>query len=179
MNTFLDASAINKLFNFKQLNNNKKQAFIKVNEVELPNNSENNKIVAYLGSRKAFNNGTITYANPYTKIWNFVYTDKNHSSFVLALYKESKDSQVQEKNELLGEIEIKLSSFKTNSVTKHSFILRSFDRNSLPIIVNLSIHLDEDGSKQFKAPESNILNYEYEIISNKFYSETTFEEELI
>ena len=178
MNTILRTetfqSMINKFIDFKpQIN--KKQAFVKITDIELPD-INNGKIVAYVGSRKAFKNQIVSHENPHTKIWNFLYTNKNHSSFVLALYNQQ--SKLSE-DKLLGEIEIRLSSFKSNSVTKHTFILRSSDRNSVPIRVTLSIHLSENGSKALEAPESNILNYEYEIFSNKKRQDSSFDNVMI
>lgn len=59
---------------------------------------------------------------------------------------------------------LKLSAFRSNSVTHHKFILRPPDRNAFTIQVSLSVHLSENGANSFDAPESNIVNDEYEII---------------
>ena len=156
---------IKQLSTFNKQNLNKKQAFIKINDIKLPN-INTTKVVAYVGSRKIFNNGYFNCSKAQSKVWNFTYSNKNQSSFVIALYNQQ---SMFSKGELLGEIEIKLSSFKSNSITKHSFLLRSSNRNSEPISVSISVHLNEDGSKPFISPESNILNYEYEVINKKFY----------
>ena len=172
MNSFLTTvkypSMFNKFIGIKQ-QINKKQVFIKINEINLLNNSNNKNVNAFIGSRKAFKAGISTIESDLSKTWSFTYSNKERSSFVLALYDQK---SIFGTSKLLGEIEIKLSSFKSNSVTKNTFLLRSLDRNSEPILVTLLLHLNENNSKAFQAPESNILNYEYEIIPTHLNFET-------
>ena len=151
---------MNRLFDnyVKQTHYNK--TYIKINKIEQQNSSISN-VVAYIGSRKSFKKWNISVSPIENKTWELNYTDKNHSSFVVALFNQK---SMFEESKLIGEIEIKLGSFQTNRVTNHTFILRCPDRHSEPIRVSLSIHLNEDGSKPFQSCESNILNYEYEII---------------
>ena len=163
-------SYFNNFIDFGKQTLNKKQAFVKINDIQIER-ANKQRIGAYIGSRRVFKNRMFSCENAKTKTWNFCYSNKNQASFVLALYNQE---SMFGNGKLLGEIEIRLSSFKTNHITKHTFILRSTDRYSEPIRVTLTIHLNEDGSKAFSSPESNILNYEYEII-NKRIRPSSFE----
>ena len=169
---------INHLFDSYK-NGIKKKAYIKITGFQLPESEKSHSvkvsysqgkiikvsnILAYVGSRKGFKAGVKYATNTENKVWELVYSDKQHSSFVVALYNQI---SLFGEQKIIGEIEIKLGSFQSNRVTNHTFILRSPNRNSEPTRINLSVHLCEDGSKPFQSSESNILNYEYEIIHKK------------
>ena len=164
-------SIVNRFFDSSRQNNTK-QALIRINSIDIEG-ANVSKVVAFIGSRKAFKSGFFHCDSPEEKVWNFKYTNKARASFVLALFSQG---SMLENNRLLGEIEIKLSSFKSNSITKHNFILRSEARNMQQICVNLTIHLNENGSKPFDSPESGLLNYEYEIISKSMHHIASFED---
>ena len=162
----------NKLFEVHMNKEQQNRAYVKINQIKQEKGDSEN-IVAYIGSRRAYKRGYHSFNTTCNKTWNFTYKDKNHSSFVVALFNQE---SVFEDIKLLGEIEIKLSSFKSNCVTNHKFLLRSPDRHSAPITVNLSIHLCEDDSKPFQAGETNILNYEYEVIRRKSADDASIDE---
>ena len=167
--------SLSSLIDYRIKERKQKKVYIKINQIDQKNINDSN-IVAYIGSWKAYKNckhPNVDIIN--NKVWKFNYIDKNRSSFVIALFNHI---SLFEEDKLIGEIEIKLGSFRSNSVTNHTFILRSTERNKEPILINLSIHLSEDGSEPFQAENSEILDYEYEVFRKKEQS-SSFEDKLI
>ena len=144
-----------------------KRAFIKINSI----NTNTEELVTFIGSRKGYIHFPATDKNITQHVWNFTYTGKKSASFVVAIaHKQTNNNS----RRTLGKLEIRLDAFKSNFITTHTFTLRPSDRNSEPIQVNLSVHLNEDGSKVFSAPQSNIIRDDFEILhshnnSHEFY----------
>ena len=158
-------------FNFNIVNkNNNNDIFLRIDNIDLGSfeTEPNSKIVVCLGSRNLYRPYSIDIPatqKKLDKVWNFKYSNFSKSSFVLALYKRKFFGQDKE----IGQIEIKLDAFPINRVTKHEFVLRSPNPNAIPPKVTLSIHVCEDGSPQFKAPESDNINPRFEILPRKSY----------
>ena len=143
---------------FNSFQKPEKRAFIKINKITCTHN--NSTIFACVGPRKLFRHFSAYNEDIFKRTWEFTYNDNKRSSFVIALFQTSTFGP----DKLLGQFEIRLDAFKVNSVTDHTFILRSTDRNSEPICVGISIHINENQSLSFIAPKSNIIKDEYEII---------------
>ena len=143
-----------------------KRAFIKINSI----NTNTEELVTFIGSRKGYIHFPAYDKNITQHVWNFTYTRKKTASFVIAVgHKQTNNS-----HHTIGKLEIRLDAFKSNFITNHTFTLRPSDRNSEPLQVNLSLHLNEDGSKVFTAPKSNVIRDDFEILqssnnSHKFY----------
>ena len=137
-----------------------KRAFIKINSI----NTNTDELVTFIGSRKGYHQFPASSKNITQHVWNFTYTGKKTASFVIAIaHKQTNNSR----HHTLGKLEIRLDAFKSNFITNHTFTLRPSDRNSAPIEVNLSVHLNEDGSKVFSAPQSNIIRDDFEILQSR------------
>ena len=135
-----------------------KRAFIKINTI----NTNTEDLVTFVGSRKGYIHFPATDKHITEHVWSFTYTGKKTASFVVAVaHKGTNNSQ-----HTLGKLEIRLDAFKSNFITNHTFTLRPSDRNSSPIEVNLSVHLNEDGSKVFTGPQSNIISDDFEILQS-------------
>ena len=144
-----------------------KRAFIKINSL----NTNTEELVTFIGSRKGYIDFPASSKNITQHVWNFTYRGKKSSSFVIAVARKQTNNSG---HHTLGKLEIRLDAFKSNFITNHTFTLRPCDRNSEPIEVNLSVHLNEDGSKVFSAPQSNIIRDDFEILqthnnSHEFY----------
>ena len=165
---------INKNFDFSFKGNNsfdQKQnvghVYVKVESVSIGsfNASDKATLKMCLTTRRALKMGFHEYCHEFHKnekvdhTWSFTYKNKQHSSFVLLLFKRRYFGGDRE----IGEIELKLDAFATNSVTTHEFVLRSPNENAIPARVTLSVHLSENGSENFNAPQMNILSDKYEV----------------
>ena len=164
----IDSSFSKEILQNKQ---NSNQVFIKLESVNLGSFKlePGTRIKACIGSRSnikgypvEFNQNTVP-----NHVWTFSYKNLLKSSFVLVLFQ----SQFLGPEKEIGEIEIRLSAFQKNSVTSHEFILRSPNRNAVPPRVRLSVHVNEDGSNQFSAPNAHAIDDKFEIVRRTSYAE--------
>ena len=163
------------MFNFFFGNNedeNNNKVYIAVDSVEYHdenNESNNEKLIVAITSRKTIKKSSINEIMTHLgnkpesgHVWQFSYKDPVHSSFIVIL------SEIEDKHTFneIGGIEIKLEAFQHNIVTKHKFVLRSANRNSAPASITLSVHVCDNGAKQFEAPEIHKITDDYEIFHN-------------
>lgn len=125
------------------------------------------KLIACIGSRHSFLPYSYEFkaGNNVNHVWNFTYKNQDRSSFVLVLFKR----QLFGGDKEIGEIELKLNAFQTNAVTQHTFELHSPQKNAIPAKVTLSVHICEDGSERFNAPEAQSIQNQYEIVHKSTY----------
>ena len=145
------------------------KVYISVDSVEYndeSSDSTNDNLIVAITSRNKIKECSLDDLMKYSgnkpsskHVWQFKYKDIYHSSFVVILT-ECKDNQ---QFNVIGGIEIKLEAFQHNIVTKHKFVLRSRNRNLTPASITLSVHICDNGAKQFDAPEIHKITDDYEI----------------
>ena len=147
------------------------KVFVKIDKIDYGSFKvdKNTMIIGCVGSRYSFKPYAYTFPVSETtpnKVWDLEYKNAARSSFVLVLFKHRFFGSDIE----IGEIELKISGFETNTVTQHEFTLQSpFYGN--PVKVTLSVHVSEDGTRGFKAPLSNSLIGDVVIPHQKCYSQ--------
>ena len=148
------------------------QAFVKINSIDTGSFKleRDARLSACIGSRKTFKNCPYDFfmadSKRLQKVWTFSYKNAQRSSLVFVLYKKNFFGTDEE----IGEIEIKLNALTCNRITNHVFVLRSPDKNAIPAKVSLSIHISENGSKPFQAPEGDKIRSDFEIFHKETYS---------
>ena len=162
MSSFIENNS--KLFAVaQQLINNEYNIYVKVDKIDFGSyeTKPNDQLIVCVGPKNSFRGypHEFTPKDSVTKVWSFPYKNQLRASIVVALYK----AKFFGGNIDLGKIEISLSALERNKVTKNSFKLRS-ENTEKPIIVDLSIHLNEDESAAFDAPTTTKLESGYQII---------------
>lgn len=80
-----------------------------------------------------------------TNVWDFQYNNVNTSSFVISLLKKKNFGG----NEIIGEVELRLSAFESNKMTTQEFYLQTPNNKYYNVKVKISVHLCENGSMPF------------------------------
>ena len=129
--------------------------YIRIENIDYDSFKISNKasVMAFAGSRKHFRKHPYKFNVSETApqhVWSFRYDDVSKTSFVLVLYKY----RILGADEEIGQVEINLKGFKPNTVTTHEFNLFCPEKNISPK-VTISIHINQDGSEPFTAPQCN------------------------
>ncbi|EAY14839.1 hypothetical protein TVAG_411050 [Trichomonas vaginalis G3] len=140
----------------------KRVAYIRLDKFDLGNFNVDYgaKIVASVGTRSSLLRNAKDFdfldKNP-QKVWELRYHNPNTTSFIFTLAKK----RIFGGDIPIGEVELKLSNFETNTVVKCDCKLRNPSNRRLNSTVTLSIHVCEDGSAPFNAPDANIVSSSY------------------
>lgn len=133
------------------------RAYIKIDGVETGSYALDGKttLVARVGPRNTFMSHSYEFnirERP-QNVWDFKYNDAHRSSFVFVLFKKHLFGGDEE----LGEIELRLGSFEPNTVVTKEYTLKTPSSKHIPCRARISVHLCEDGSSPFCAPNDGKL----------------------
>lgn len=118
--------------------------------------SNQSKLIACVGHRRNYKPYKYEFranSKNIDKTWRFAYDNIETSSFVVVLFKKKTFGS----NKEIGEIELRAAAFQPNTIVTEEFTLISPDSNAIPAKVTLSVHVSENGAKEFKAPKSGLL----------------------
>lgn len=129
------------------------RAYIRVDSVDTGSFRIKNdtKLIARVGPKTSFMIHPAEFnprSSPRTN-WDFKYNNARCASFVVAIFKKRIFGGDLE----IGEVELKLSGFEPNKVTTGTFNMMSPQGKNYNASVKVSVHLSEDGSFPFTAPE--------------------------
>ena len=95
---------------------------------------------------------------PLKNTWSFDFKNKERSSFIILIMKKKLFGEKE-----IEEIELNLDAFETNCVTTQEFTLHSPKTNVDPPRVRITVHVSENGMKDFFAPKSKTIKNNYQI----------------
>ena len=148
---------------------NTSRIFVKIESIDYDTFQISNKasVIACVGSRKHFRDNSVQFSSSEhapNKVWSFAYDNLAKTSFVLVLYKY----RLLHSDKLIGQIELNLKGLKPDTVTTHTFTLRSPTQGISPK-VTLSIHVAQDSFEPFVAPQYNNIPRNIEMTSAPFF----------
>ena len=132
------------------------KAYIKINDFSFENFNidQNETIICSIGPKTKHYSMSKEFClnnNSNQLSWLFNYKNANRSSFVLSLYMK----QIYKENIELGKVELKLCYLTPNAINRKKVILSAPNEN-FKTIIDISIHLSEDGSNGFEPLHNNV-----------------------